>query len=101
MIVAMMGHVKQLGAHGAGVVDTITGEDREVNLDLYYDALNVLYNHDALSISYNLMIPETDEALEICIFRDGRVCSGSRDAIRSILENEWNMRKEGQANDTQ
>ena len=51
MIVAMMGHVKQLGAHGARVVDTITGEDREVNLDLYYDALNVLYNHDALSIS--------------------------------------------------
>ena len=82
-----MHHVKVLEAHGATVncheVPTVY---RDVNLDLFYGAMNSLRQCGALAICYDMRIPETDEPLQICFHRDGRVWTGSAAAIQSILD---------------
>ena len=81
-----MEYVRKLGEHGAKVVDTLTGEARDVDLNLFCDAIRFLHDEvAAISIDYDMRIPETDEKMLLRIWKNGHVDSGSHDAMMDLL----------------
>ena len=84
-VVNGMEHIRKLEAHGAMIVDTPTGCARDVDLNLYCDAMRFIRDENAISIDYNMRIPETDDAMILRIWRNGHVDSGSHDLMMSII----------------
>ena len=84
-VVDGMEHIRKLEAHGAKVVDTPSGYVRDVDLNLYCDAMRFIRDENAISIDYSMRIPETDEKMLLRIWRNGHVDSGSHDHMMSII----------------
>ena len=70
-----LAHIDRLRTHGAKV--RINGELKEINFLLWESAFSECNDKGFNAIAYELVIPETDESLLLCIWADGHVDSGS------------------------
>ena len=77
-------HVEQLGQHGAYVM-TATGRER---LDgAFYDRIVQFCEQYKIGcMAYEMHIPETDESMQLAIWRNGHVDSGCADHIRAVMD---------------
>ena len=69
-----LAHIERLRTHGAKV--RIKGELKEINSFFWDSAVSECLTKGYNAIAYELVIPETDEPLLLCIWADGHVDSG-------------------------
>ena len=67
-------HINRLRTHGAKV--RINGELKEISASFWEQAVCECKAKGFNAIAYELVIPETDEPLLLCVWRDGHVDSG-------------------------
>ena len=68
-------HIDRLRTHGAKV--RANGELKEIDAAFWEKAVSECVVKGYNAIAYELVIPETDEPLLLCVWRDGHVDSGS------------------------
>ena len=72
-------HIDRLRTHGAKV--RINGELKEINSFFWDSAVSECIAQGYNAVMYEMVIPETDDPMAICIWRDGHVDSGSEHHI--------------------
>lgn len=70
-----LAHIEKLRRHGAKV--RVNGTLLEINAFLWDGAVSECLTKGYNAVMYEMTIPETDEPMAICIWRDGHVDSGS------------------------
>ena len=78
-----LAHIERLRVHGAKI--RVNGELKEINSFFWDGAVSECITKDYNAIVYEMAIPETDEPMVICIWRDGHVDSGSERSISDCL----------------
>ena len=78
-----LAHIERLRVHGAKI--RVYGELKEINSFFWDNAVSECITKGYNAIVYEMVIPETDEPMAICIWRDGHVDSGSERSIFDCL----------------
>ena len=76
--------INRLAAHGAKIV--AEGVSIDLTETFYKEAVEVCRKGRCNAISYNLAMPDIDEMLMICIWKDGHVDTGSRESVMLCME---------------
>ena len=70
-----LAHIERLRTHGAKV--RVYGELQEINSFFWDGAVSECNAKGYNAIAFEMVIPETDEPMLLCIWKDGHIDSGS------------------------
>lgn len=76
-----LAHIEKLRTHGARV--RVNGELQEINSFLWDNAVGECLTKGYNAVAFEMVIPETDEPMLLCVWKDGHVDSGSE---RSVID---------------
>ena len=79
----MRDHVEQLGRHGAYVLTA--GGKRRLCGAFYDEIVRFCEQYGINCIAYDMLIPETTEQMQLAIWKNGHVDSGSAEHIRAVM----------------
>ncbi len=68
-------HIERLRTHGAKI--RVNGELQEINSFFWDGAVSECNAKGYNAIAFEMVIPETDEPMLLCIWKDGHIDSGS------------------------
>ena len=74
-------HIRTLQAHGARIA--MPDGSIELTADFYHKAIEACVRGGCKAITYEMILPGIDEEMALCVWKDGRVDSGS---VKSICD---------------
>ena len=83
---ASQNHINTLIAHGAMLRSQDDGSCIPLTLEFYRSAVASCKRMNCLAMTFSLSLPGIDEDLELAVWKDGHVDSGSREGIRRCLD---------------
>ena len=76
-------HIRTMQAHGARII-TPDGST-ELTTDFYKRAIRSCKDMRCEAVTYEMILPGIDEEMALCVWKDGRVDSGSMKNISDCL----------------
>ena len=83
---ASQNHINTLIAHGAMLRSQDDGSCIPLTLEFYRSAVASCKRMNCLAMTFSLSLPGIDEDLELAVWKDGHVDSGSPEGIRRCLD---------------
>lgn len=78
-------HLESLRIHGAKI-RRADGSLTELNSFFVGNAVNDCIRMGAQAITYEMILPDINEPMAICIWASGHIDSGSQETIRRVLD---------------